>query len=183
MDRKTDYARVAWNYPRAVNLFMGYASGYVDEHEAWILIMYASQRMQRTFSWHELGQAYVNARNVFFRDSIGQRRAGEYAYRVLMMDGDSPWHKYPWNLELAGGHPIPPASDEPAMFIVTPHLRGLICARLITPDTLAKPSFVLMTEAAIGCRPRITSERREVPALAELAIRDFAALPWSHLAN
>jgi hypothetical protein len=163
VDGTTDYDRVAWNYPRAVNLLRwGYASGYIDEHEAWTLIMSAAQRMQRTFSsWHELGQAYVNARNVFFRDSVGQQRAGEYAYRILMMDGDSPWRKYPWNLDLGGGHPIPAASDKPAMFMVTPHPRGLICARLITPDTLAKPSFVPMTEAAIGCRPRITSERRE----------------------
>jgi hypothetical protein len=45
--------------------------------------------------------------------------------------------------------------------MITPHPRGLICARFITPDTLAKPSFVTATEEAIGCRPRVTSERRD----------------------
>jgi hypothetical protein len=163
VDGKAGRAEVAWNYPRAVNLVRwGYASGYVTEPEAWTLIMPLAQRMQHTFSsWHELGQAYVTARDAFYDDSVGNQRQGEYAYRVLMMDGDSPWRKYPWNLDLGGGQRATPGMDNAAMLMITPHPRGLICARFITPDTLAKPSFVTATEEAIGCRPRVTSERRD----------------------
>jgi hypothetical protein len=163
VDGKTGRAEVAWNYPRAVNLTRwGYASGYVTEPEAWALIVPLARRMQHTFSsWHDLGQAYVTARDAFYEDSVANQRQGEYAYRVLMMDSDSPWRKYPWNLDLGGGQRVAPGVDSAAMLMITPHPRGLICARLITPDTLAKPFFVRATEEAIGCRPRITSERRD----------------------
>jgi hypothetical protein len=43
-------------------------------------------------------EAYFRARNQFFKDDLYQRRQGEHAYRVLTMDGNSPWRKYPWNL-------------------------------------------------------------------------------------
>ena len=163
LDQKTDRTRVAWNYPRAVNLLRwGYASGYIGESESWALMMPAAQRMQEIFSsWRDLQEAYIRARNQFFKDDPYQQRQGEYAYRVLTMDGNSPWRKYPWNLDLANGQHIPDAPDKAAEFLVTPHTRGLICVRLTTFDSDSNLSLIGAVEQAIGCRPRVTSERRE----------------------
>lgn len=161
-EEKTNRDAVAWNYPRAVNLLRwGYAAGYISEQESWSLIMPLAQYMQQTFSsWHELGEMFVDARDAFYRHSIGDQRQGEYAYRVLMMDGASPWRKHPWNLDLGNNAEIPPAVGHPAMLIITPHPQGLLCVRLTTPETLAKISFVPVVAEMIGCRPHITSEQR-----------------------
>src|ERR1700730_526927 len=51
----SDRRKIGWNYPRAVHLARwGYAAGYLQEQEAWNLIMPAAGSLQQTFSsWQE----------------------------------------------------------------------------------------------------------------------------------
>lgn len=114
---------IGWNYPRAVNLArLGFAAGYLQENEAWKLIMPAAARLQQTFSsWQELGQVYMDARVQFYSSRIGDRREIEYAYRSMLTEPTTPWRKYPWNLDLGNGRPVPPSVEKTGTLTIAAH--------------------------------------------------------------
>ena len=152
---------IGWNYPRAVNLArMGYAAGYLQESEAWEIIMPAAARLQQTFSsWQELGQIYMDARAQWYSNGIWERRQIEYAYRVVLTEPASPWVKYPWNLDMGNGRPVPPSLEKTAAMIIAAHPQGLICVRISVPNHRTDDaSYERAIEDAVGCRPRVTSK-------------------------
>jgi uncharacterized protein DUF1266 len=150
-----------WDYPRAIMLARwGYTVGYLTEDEAWKFIWPLAQRLQRTFSsWQELGAAYLTARQAWYASEARDRRFAEYAYMTLVTTSSSPWRKYPWNLDLGNGRPVPPSGDKTATLTIAAHPGGLICERLTIPDRASSASFLPAIEQAAGCRPWIRSER------------------------
>ena len=160
-----DPARIGWNYPRAINLARwGYAAGYLQEDEAWGYIVPAAGRLQKTFSsWQEAGQIYLKARAGWYSRRIGDRRQAEWAYRVLVSDQNSPWRKYPWNLDLGNGYRAPPSIDKTAWLELAAHPEGLMCVRITVPDHRDEVQYEDAIETAVGCRPRITGQRRDGP--------------------
>ena len=160
-----DPARIGWNYPRAINLARwGYGAGYLKEDEAWDDIGPAAQRLQKTFSsWQEVGQIYLQARAGWYSRMIGDRREAEWAYRVLVSDHNSPWRKYPWNLDLGNGYQAPPSVDKTAWLDLAAHPEGLMCVRITVPEHQDRVQYEDAIEAAVGCRPHITGQRQEGP--------------------
>jgi hypothetical protein len=160
-----DRVRIGWNYPRAINLARwGYAAGYLQEDEAWSFIMPAAERLQKTFSsWQELGQMYLDARLRFYTNRLSSRRQAEYAYRVLLADQESPWRKYPWNLDLGNGYVAPPSIDKSAWLELAAHPAGLICVRLTVPGHRDAVEYETAIEDAVGCHPYVKGHRREGP--------------------
>jgi len=149
---------IGWNYPRAVNLArLGYAVGYLQENEAWKLIMPAAGRLQQTFSsWQELGQVYMDARVQFYSSRIWDRREIEYAYRSILTEPTTPWRKYPWNLDLGNGRPVPPSAEKTATLTIAAHPQGLICVKISVPNHKDDEPYLAAIEHAVGCRPRVT---------------------------
>jgi hypothetical protein len=160
-----DLSRIGWNYPRAINLArFGYAAGYLQEDEAWGFIVPAAERLQKTFSsWQELGQVYLEARAKWYSSRVAYRRQAEYAYRVLLTDQDSPWRKYPWNLDLGNGYQAAPSIDKTAWIELAAHPEGLMCVRITVPEHRDELQYEDAIEAAVGCRPHITGQRRNGP--------------------
>ena len=160
-----DRTRTGWNYPRAINLARwGYVAGYLQEGEAWSYILSAAEHLQKTFSsWQELGQAYLDGRAKWYTRLVAYRRQAEYAYRVLVADQDSPWRKYPWNLDLGNGYQAPPSIDKTAWLELAAHPEGLMCVRITVPDHRDEVQYQDAIETAVGCRPHITGQRRNGP--------------------
>jgi hypothetical protein len=161
-----DRTRIGWNYPRAVNLARwGYAVGFLREEEAWAIIMPAAQHLQQTFaSWQEMGQAYLDARRMWYSNRPEARREAEYAYRVVVLNPESPWRKYPWNLDLGGNKNIQMIVEKTAWVTIAPHQEGLICVQLGVPDHTDDADhtdglYVTAIAKAVGCKPRITGSR------------------------
>jgi hypothetical protein len=154
--------KIGWNFPRAINLARwGYAAGYLKEDEAWSVITPAAEHLQKTFSsWQELGQVYLNARAEWYSDRLGDRRQADYAYRTLLADQNSPWRKYPWNLDLGNGYQAPPSIDKTAWLILAAHPGGLICVRLTVPDHRDELEYESAIEDTVGCRPYVTGRKR-----------------------
>lgn len=136
--------RAGWDYPRAIMLARwGYTAGYLSEDEAWKFIWPLAQRLQRTFSsWQELGAAYLTARQTWYASAAQDRKFAEFAYLTLVTTPSSPWRKYPWNLDLESGPPVPPGSDRTATLTIASHLNGLICQRLAIPDRVSSASLL-----------------------------------------
>jgi hypothetical protein len=110
-----DQMQIGWNYPRAVNLARwGYAVGYLQEDEAWRIILPAAQRLQQTFgSWQEMGQAYLDARQKWFANRLDDRRRTDYAYRALLFNASGPWRKYRGTLTSAMASQSPAKAENP----------------------------------------------------------------------
>src|SRR4051812_16568100 len=145
--------RVGWNYTRAVNLARwGYAASYLQEQQAWEIIMPAAARLQHTFSsWQELGQTYLAARTKWFASDVYSRRQAEWAYRELFGDINSPWRKYPWNLNLGNGQVVPPSVEKTGWPFLAAHPEGLMCARIIVPNHDDQRSYLTALENTVGC--------------------------------
>jgi len=158
-------ARIGWNYPQAINLArLGYGAGYLQEDEAWNVITPAAERLQKTFSsWQELGAYYVSAWIKWHWSGQGDLRQTEYAYRMLLSDQDSPWRKYPWNLDLGNGYRAPPSVQKTAQLELAAHPEGLICVRITVPDHQDEVLYEWAIENAVGCRPNITGQKRIGP--------------------
>ena len=160
-----DPARIGWNFPRVINLArLGYAAGYLQEDEAWGYIAPAAERIQKTFSsWQEVGQVYLKTRAAWYSNYVSDRRQAEWAYRVLVNDQNSPWRKYPWNLDLGNGYRAPPGIDKTAWLDLAAHPEGLMCVRITVPDHRSEVEYEDAIQAAVGCRPHITGEKRIGP--------------------
>ena len=92
-----------WDYTRYVAMCRwGYAAGYIAEDQAWKKIMPVARKLQKTFdSWEELGNNYLIGRQ-FWSYEQTQASGGLFtaAFDRLMSDAESPWNKYPWNMDL-----------------------------------------------------------------------------------
>jgi hypothetical protein len=94
---------LGWDLTRYIALCRwGYLVGYLNEAEAWALIMPAAQRLQRTFvSWDELGENYLIGRHFWSPDENRQNgHLHRETLRRLLSSADSPWKRYPWNTRL-----------------------------------------------------------------------------------
>ena len=151
--------KIAWNYPRVVSLARwGYAVGYINEAEAWAVIMPTAMKLQHTFSsWQEMGRAYVEAR-VRFDPEL--RRKSEWLYRSILMDPSSPWRKYAWDLDL-GGDSVATKRAKSAELTVAAHPQGLMCVRVRVPDHIdagdrAFEPYLKAIAKTVGCEPHVT---------------------------
>jgi len=160
-----DRVHIVWNYSRAVNVARwAYGATLLSEDETWNIIVPAAQRLQLTFgSWQELGLAYLAARRRWYTEEDSSRRHAEYAYRAMVMDPNSPWRKYAWNLDLGNGKRVSASAEKTAVIEIAAHPKGLICVRLGIPDHVSEEPYDSAIEEAVGCRPRITAARRNGP--------------------
>ena len=100
---------IGWDYSRYIALCRwGYASGYLDEDEAWSHIIRAARLLQATFvSWKELGENYLVGRE--FWSPAAQWHNGHLyreAVQRLLANPSSPWNRYPWKLNLDSRGPV-----------------------------------------------------------------------------
>lgn len=95
---------LGWDLTRYIALCRwGYLVGYLDEAEAWRLIIPAAQRLQGTFaSWDDLGENYLIGRHFWSPDENRQNgHLHRDMFRRLLESPDSPWNRFPWNTRLA----------------------------------------------------------------------------------
>ncbi len=94
---------LGWDFCRYIHLCRkGYLLGYLNENEAWNLIMPKARILQQTFdSWRDLGENYLIGREFW---SLARTKASGWfyyqAFKKLLEDLDSPWNAIPWNLDL-----------------------------------------------------------------------------------
>jgi LSD1 subclass zinc finger protein len=91
---------LAWDVGRLVAVTgWAYWAGYVDEDEAWKIILGSAKRVQQTYdSWRAYADAYMLGRLYW---SGGVRHEGtQKAYTKLLGDPSSPWNRLPWGLDL-----------------------------------------------------------------------------------
>jgi hypothetical protein len=94
---------VGWDFCRYIYLCRkGYYLGYLNEGEAWYLIMPKARLLQQAFdSWKDLGENYLIGRAFWSLERT--RTSGWYfyeAYKRLLEEPDSPWNMIPWGLDL-----------------------------------------------------------------------------------
>ncbi|HSR08701.1 MAG TPA: DUF1266 domain-containing protein [Bryobacteraceae bacterium] len=162
-----DRVLIVWNYSRAVRVARwGYGATLLSEDEAWDIIVPAAQRLQMMAgSWQELGLDYLNGRTRWYTREDVSRRWAENAYRVLLTNPESPWRKYPWNLDLGNGQHVPDSSIKIAWIEIAAHPAGLMCVRLQIPDHPGQDEYDSAIAEAVGCRPQTSKERRDGPDL------------------
>ena len=94
---------LGWDYERYVTLCgWGARAGYLTEDEAWSRIMPVARKLQQTFSsWDDLGQNYLIGRK-FWSLARTEKSGAQYTEAVQWLETapESPWKKYPWNLNL-----------------------------------------------------------------------------------
>jgi len=93
---------LAWDLCRCANLInWGYASGYVDEKEAWDLLMPIAQQTQGSFnSWQEMSDNFLDGREI---DANKRDPRFEACSRLLLnpQDPNSPWNQNSWQTDLS----------------------------------------------------------------------------------
>ncbi|UCC22009.1 MAG: DUF1266 domain-containing protein [Planctomycetota bacterium] len=92
-----------WDYARFISLCRwGYMVGHLGEDEAWELIRPAARILQRRFdSWEELGRNYLVGREFWsYEETANSGYRCEDACQRLSEMRDSPWNKYPWDMDL-----------------------------------------------------------------------------------
>ncbi len=94
---------LAWDYGRYIALCRwGYLVGYLDEKEAWALIMPIARLLQKKFkSWDDLGENYLTGRHFWSLKHFND--TGWYYFQAkkkLLEDPKSPWRTIPWDLPL-----------------------------------------------------------------------------------
>ena len=92
-----------WDFCRYIHLCRrGYLLGYLNEREAWDLILPKAKFLQAAFdSWSDLGDNYLVGRRFWSLERT--EASGEFfrqAYEKLVNEPDSPWNTIPWNLSL-----------------------------------------------------------------------------------
>jgi uncharacterized protein DUF1266 len=108
---RANYARLGqksilgWDYARFVSLCRwGYLAGYLTEDEAWQWIMPKARGLQKTFnSWADLGENYLVGREFWsLEETMTHGWRYRAAYDRLLTNPESPWVRFPWNLDLGG---------------------------------------------------------------------------------
>jgi hypothetical protein len=94
---------IGWDFCRYIHLCRkGYYLGYLNEHEAWRLIMPKARLLQETFdSWKDLGENYLIGREFWSLERT--KASGWYFYQAfenLLEDPQSPWNTIAWELDL-----------------------------------------------------------------------------------
>jgi len=94
---------IGWDFCRYIHLCRrGYLLGYLNEIEAWNLIMPKARLLQATFdSWRDLGENYLIGREFWSFERT--EASGEFfhqAYEKLLNDQESLWNTIPWELGL-----------------------------------------------------------------------------------
>jgi hypothetical protein len=92
-----------WDYARFVSLCRwGHMAGYLDEDEAWELIMPVARVLQKRFdSWEDLGRNYLIGRQFWsYKQTEETGYKCEDAYHRLLDMRSSPWNKYTWDMDL-----------------------------------------------------------------------------------
>lgn len=94
---------IGWDYCRYIHLCRrGYLLGYLNEIEAWNLIMPKTHLLQAAFeSWRDLGENYLIGREFWSFERT--EASGEFfhrAYEKLLGNEESPWNTIPWDLDL-----------------------------------------------------------------------------------
>jgi hypothetical protein len=96
---------LGWDYSRLISLCRwGYLVGYLNESEAWSMIMEAARELQQKFgSWKELGENYIIGRE-FWSYSATKENGKLYlgAFNKLLSDSNSCWNRIPWKTDLTG---------------------------------------------------------------------------------
>ena len=92
-----------WDFCRYIHLCRrGYLLGYLNEREAWDLIMPKARQLQVVFdSWADLGENYLVGREFWSLERT--EASGDFfrqSYEKLIEDPESPWNSIPWNLVL-----------------------------------------------------------------------------------
>lgn len=103
MRRLSENGIAGWDYSRYISLCnWAYSAGYIDEHEAWSLIMPVARLLQKSFpSWAQLSESFVEGRRFWSQNkSLGNDPALRKAIRFLRQDSVSPWSLLPWQLNL-----------------------------------------------------------------------------------
>ena len=92
---------LAWDACRFVYLCrVGYFLDYLNEEEAWELILPTALTLQQTFnSWKDLGNNYLIGRQ-FWSYQQTEMYGDEFqkAYKELLSNPQSPWNTIPWDL-------------------------------------------------------------------------------------
>jgi ankyrin repeat protein len=94
---------LAWDLCRRANLInLGYAAHYLNETEAWELLMGVAQQTQSNFSsWQEMSDNFLDGREIW----AGHRDPKFEAAAQLLLnprESNSPWNQHPWNTDLSG---------------------------------------------------------------------------------
>lgn len=95
---------LAWDYSRIIFLCRwGYKSGYINEQEAWTILIKIAKMLQKQFdSWEELGRNYIIGRKFrFYEEMQNEAYLYEDAYQRLLDMSSSPWNLYSWNMNLS----------------------------------------------------------------------------------
>jgi len=99
-----DCSLLGWDYSRAIMLCRwSYMVGYISEEEAWARIMFFANALQDIFdSWEDLGRNYIIGRQFWSmkHSQQGQDDIDDAFQRLIDMK-DSPWNKYPWDMNLS----------------------------------------------------------------------------------
>jgi hypothetical protein len=94
---------IGWDYSRYIILCRwSYTAGYIDEEEAWELIMPIARGLQKTFdSWEDLGKNYIIGRQFWsYEETQKYGFMYEEAFQRLLEMRSSPWNIYPWDMNL-----------------------------------------------------------------------------------
>ena len=97
-----DRSGLAWDICRSGNLVnAGFATHYLDEQEAWDLLMALARQAQSSFSsWQEMSDNFLDGREIW----AGTRDPGFEACAQLLLnpkDPNSPWNQNPWKTDLS----------------------------------------------------------------------------------
>jgi hypothetical protein len=104
-----------WDYSRAICLCRwAHVAGYISEEEAWVMIMPLARRLQEKFdSWEDLGRNYLIGRQFWSHaETIKSGWQCEDAQQRLLDMRDSPWNRYPWDLDLSDYEEPDPAQPQ-----------------------------------------------------------------------
>ncbi|HSI84501.1 MAG TPA: ankyrin repeat domain-containing protein [Candidatus Methylacidiphilales bacterium] len=106
---------LAWDICRSANLInSGYAVRFINEQEAWTLLMANARLAQKSFSsWQELNDNFLDGREIW----ANSRSPRFEAFAKLFLnpnDPNSPWNQCPWTTELSAPEPAPAPVPAPA---------------------------------------------------------------------
>src|SRR5262245_32753853 len=152
----------AWDYMRYISLCRwGYLAGFLSEQEAWDRIMPAARLLQQTFSsWQEMGRNFIVGRG-FWTPPDPSTAQTEYAFSQLLTQPQSPWRRYPWNLDLGAGPPAAASRQTAASLDLVARPRGLTCLLLGVVDRPDIGSLAPAMEQALGCKLRVLDEKAQ----------------------
>jgi len=92
---------LAWSLCVAANLInRGYTLGYVDDKEAWSLLLANARLVQASFtSWQEMSDNFLDGREISDKTRNTEMEA---CSRLLLNPNDvhSPWNRIPWKTDL-----------------------------------------------------------------------------------